>query len=180
MTKGAAQAGADERRAQAACRDGSGVEVQDVNKLLKMHRQMADMMKKIGRQRAASARSSAWVEDVSAAARSGDAGADAEVAGSEVCRAGSLAEWVEAFSGLPPFPGGMPKLPGMGGGFSGRPEWARRNDTRDRNRTAETAWSCAKATMEPFAQFYADPELSRSLRRPPRRRLFRWRLAADR
>jgi signal recognition particle subunit SRP54 len=28
---------------------GSGVEVQDVNKLLKMHRQMADMMKKVGK-----------------------------------------------------------------------------------------------------------------------------------
>ena len=30
---------------------GSGTDVQDVNKLLKMHRQMADMMKKIGRQK---------------------------------------------------------------------------------------------------------------------------------
>jgi signal recognition particle subunit SRP54 len=28
---------------------GSGVEVSEVNKLLKMHRQMADMMKKIGK-----------------------------------------------------------------------------------------------------------------------------------
>jgi signal recognition particle subunit SRP54 len=28
---------------------GSGLDVQDVNKLLKMHRQMGDMMKKIGR-----------------------------------------------------------------------------------------------------------------------------------
>ena len=28
---------------------GAGVSVQDVNKLLKMHRQMADMMKKIGK-----------------------------------------------------------------------------------------------------------------------------------
>ena len=28
---------------------GAGVEVQDVNKLLKMHRQMSDMMKKMGR-----------------------------------------------------------------------------------------------------------------------------------
>jgi signal recognition particle subunit SRP54 len=30
---------------------GSGTDVQDVNKLLKMHRQMSDMMKKLGRQR---------------------------------------------------------------------------------------------------------------------------------
>jgi hypothetical protein len=28
---------------------GAGVEVQDINKLLKMHRQMADMMKKMGK-----------------------------------------------------------------------------------------------------------------------------------
>src|SRR5690606_14426175 len=30
---------------------GSGTDVQDVNKLLKMHRQMSDMMKKLGRQK---------------------------------------------------------------------------------------------------------------------------------
>ena len=30
---------------------GSGTDVQDVNKLLKMHRQMADMMKKMGKQK---------------------------------------------------------------------------------------------------------------------------------
>ncbi|MGH1484542.1 MAG: signal recognition particle protein, partial [Geminicoccales bacterium] len=30
---------------------GSGTEVQDVNRLLKMHRQMADMMKKMGKQK---------------------------------------------------------------------------------------------------------------------------------
>ena len=41
---------------------GAGVEVSEVNKLLKMHRQMADMMKKMGKGGAHAADASAWAE----------------------------------------------------------------------------------------------------------------------
>ena len=38
-------------RARSAWRAGSGTSVQDINKLVKMHRQMADMMKAMGKKR---------------------------------------------------------------------------------------------------------------------------------
>ena len=100
---------------------GSGVEVQDVNKLLKMHRQMADMMKKIGRQKGGLGAllgmggganipqpDPAMLEQIQ---KSGLGGLPGGLPGG---MGGGIA-------GLPPFPGGVPKLPGMGGGFSGLP-----------------------------------------------------------
>ncbi len=57
---------------------GSGTDVQDVNKLLKMHRQMSDMMKKLGRQKGGLG-ALFGMGGGHAAARSGDAGGDAEV-----------------------------------------------------------------------------------------------------
>ena len=51
---------------------GSGTKVEEINRLLKMHLQMADMMKKMGRNPACSARCSA-----AGGARCGRAGEDA-------------------------------------------------------------------------------------------------------
>jgi signal recognition particle subunit SRP54 len=99
---------------------GSGVEVQEINKLLKMHRQMADMMKKIGRQKgglgalfgmgggAMPQPDPAMLEQIQ---KSGLGGLPGGLPGG---MGGGI-------GGLPPFPGGLPKLPGMGGGFSGLP-----------------------------------------------------------
>jgi signal recognition particle subunit SRP54 len=97
---------------------GSGTEVQDVNKLLKMHRQMSDMMKKLGRGKGGLGAlfgggrmpepDPAMLEQLQ---KSGLGGLPGGLPGG---MAGGI-------GGLPPFPGGMPKLPGMGGGFSGLP-----------------------------------------------------------
>ncbi|HSM19438.1 MAG TPA: signal recognition particle protein [Hyphomicrobiales bacterium] len=80
---------------------GSGTEVQDVNRLLKMHRQMADMMKKMGK---------------TGALKGLFGGGAPEMAGDLAPPPGG---------GLPPgltgIPGGMPKLPGLGGSPSGLP-----------------------------------------------------------
>jgi signal recognition particle subunit SRP54 len=97
---------------------GSGTGVQEINKLLKMHRQMADMMKKLGRQKgglgalfgmgggAMPQPDPAMLEQMQ---KSGLGGLPGGLPGG---MGGGI-------GGLPPFPGGLPKLPGMGGGFSG-------------------------------------------------------------
>jgi signal recognition particle subunit SRP54 len=100
---------------------GSGVEVQEVNKLLKMHRQMADMMKKIGRQKGGLGAflgmgggaglpqpDPAMLEQIQ---KSGLGGLPGGLPGG---MGGGI-------GGLPPFPGGMPRLPGMGGRLPGLP-----------------------------------------------------------
>jgi signal recognition particle subunit SRP54 len=90
---------------------GSGTDVQDVNKLLKMHRQMSDMMKKLGRQRGG------------LGALFGGSMPQPDPAMLEELQKGGLGGLPGGFpggaGGLPPFPGGLPKLPGMGGGFPG-------------------------------------------------------------
>jgi len=96
---------------------GSGVDVQDVNKLLKMHRQMSDMMKKLGRQRGG------------LGALFGGGAPQPDPAMLEQLKKGGLGGMP---GGLPGgMPGGLaglggsglPKLPGLGGpgGFSGLP-----------------------------------------------------------
>ena len=99
---------------------GSGTEVQEINKLLKMHRQMADMMKKLGRQKGRARRALRHGRRSDAATRSGDARADAEIrpwrASGRVAR-----RYGPRDRRLAALPGGLPKLPGMGGGFSGLP-----------------------------------------------------------
>ncbi len=98
---------------------GSGTDVQDVNKLLKMHRQMSDMMKKLGRQKGGLAGlfgggmpqpDPAMLEQMQKGGLGGMPGG--LPGGPGVGLPGGI-------GGLPPFPGGMPKLPGMGGGLPG-------------------------------------------------------------
>jgi signal recognition particle subunit SRP54 len=90
---------------------GSGVEVQDVNKLLKMHRQMADMMKSMSKGKGGLGKlfglGGGGMPDVSP-----------EMV--EQMKAGQMP------AGMPKMPAGLPKgfggLPGLpGGGFSGLP-----------------------------------------------------------
>ncbi len=100
---------------------GSGTDVQDVNKLLKMHRQMSDMMKKLGRQKGGLGAlfggggmpqpDPAMLEEMQ---KSGLGGLPGGLPG------GPGVGLPGGIGGLPPFGGaGMPRLPGMGGGLPG-------------------------------------------------------------
>jgi signal recognition particle subunit SRP54 len=80
---------------------GSGTEVQDVNKLLKMHRQMADMMKKLGRQK-------------------GGLGALFGMGGGVPQPDPAMLEEMQK-SGLGGLPAGLPGGMGLPGGFGGLP-----------------------------------------------------------
>jgi len=83
---------------------GSGTSVQEINKLLKMHRQMADMMKKMGRQKGGlKALFGGGMPDMGAMAQEAQLSADMSKMPSGLPGLGS--------SGLPP--GG---LPGLGAG----------------------------------------------------------------
>jgi signal recognition particle subunit SRP54 len=89
---------------------GSGTSVQDINKLVKMHRQMADMMKAMGKKRGAfSALFGGGMPEMPADMPSGG-------------------ELPANFPGLPPgaLPGGLPGLPGLPGalppGLAGLPK----------------------------------------------------------
>jgi signal recognition particle subunit SRP54 len=78
---------------------GSGTSVQDINKLVKMHRQMADMMKSMGKKRG-----------MFGSLFGG--GPPPELPADLPAGAGALPP------GLPPLPaGGLPGLPGFGGGL---------------------------------------------------------------
>lgn len=83
---------------------GSGTKVEDVNKLLKMHRQMADMMKAMGKNKGMFAR------------MFGGAGGMPEPT-PEMIEQMKKGEVPKGMPGLPP--GGLPKLPGLGGGLPG-------------------------------------------------------------
>jgi signal recognition particle subunit SRP54 len=93
---------------------GSGTDVQDVNRLLKMHRQMSDMMKKLGRQKGGLG---------ALFGMGGGAMPQPDPAMLEQLQKGGLGGlpgglpggMAGGMGGLPPFPGGLPKLPGMGG-----------------------------------------------------------------
>jgi len=78
---------------------GSGTKVEEVNRLLKMHRQMADMMKAMGKNKGLFAR------------MFGGGAAEPTPEMAERVRKGELPK------GLPGLPAGqLPKLPGLGGG----------------------------------------------------------------
>ena len=81
---------------------GSGTSVQDINKLLKMHRQMADMMKKMGKKGGFAGLFDGGMPDVPPEALE------------EAAKGGGLSP---GMPGLPPggFPGGLPGLGGGGG-----------------------------------------------------------------
>ncbi len=88
---------------------GSGTSVQDINKLVKMHRQMADMMKTMGKKRG-------MLGAMFGGATPADMPADLP-AGAELPPSGLPALPPGAFpgmSGLPGLPGGLPRgLPGL-------------------------------------------------------------------
>jgi len=90
---------------------GSGTSVQDINKLLKMHRQMADMMKKMGKRKGGLA---------------GLFGGGAPEMSPEALAEGALPDMTD-LPNLPPSAmpgGGLPGLPG-GGGLPGLPSQPR-------------------------------------------------------
>ena len=88
---------------------GSGTSVQDINRLVKMHRQMADMMKSMGKKRG-------MLGQMFGGAAPPDMPADL-LAGAELPPGGLPALPPGAFpgmSGLPGLPGGLPRgLPGL-------------------------------------------------------------------
>jgi len=103
---------------------GSGTKVEEVNRLVKMHRQMADMMKTLGRNKGMLNR---------LVGRGGAAPSEAEMAAMQEELQKLDPKALEQLSpelrdalpkglpkGLPGFGGGaMPKLPGLGGGLPG-------------------------------------------------------------
>jgi signal recognition particle subunit SRP54 len=88
---------------------GSGTDVAAVNKLLKMHRQMSDMMKKLGKSKGGLG-----------ALFGGGAAPQPDPAMLEQLQKGGLGSLPSGFGGLP---GGLPG--GMGGGIGGLPQFPR-------------------------------------------------------
>jgi signal recognition particle subunit SRP54 len=85
---------------------GSGTKVEDINRLLKMHRQMADMMKAMGKR--------GGLGRLGSMLGLGGAPSPEEMQ--------KLAEKMPQLGGLPPnFPGGLPGLPGKLPGLGGLP-----------------------------------------------------------
>jgi signal recognition particle subunit SRP54 len=82
---------------------GSGTKVEEVNRLLKMHRQMADMMKAMGKNKGMFAR------------MFGGVGAPEPTP--EMVEQMRKGELPKGMPGLPP--GGLPRLPGLGAGLPG-------------------------------------------------------------
>ena len=89
---------------------GSGTRVEEINKLLKMHRQMADMMKAMGKGKGLLGKMGAM------AGMGGGMPPMDPAALQQLARGGGMP------GGFPGLPGGMPGLPpGMGGGLPGLP-----------------------------------------------------------
>ena len=90
---------------------GSGTTVQEINKLLKMHRQMADMMKKMGKKGGMGGLFGGGMPDIS----------DAEL--DEMAKSGEMPDIKELEKHLPKNIPGLPGLggPGTPGGFPGLP-----------------------------------------------------------
>jgi signal recognition particle subunit SRP54 len=89
---------------------GSGTKVEEINKLLKMHRQMADMMKAMGKGKGLFGKMGAM------AGMGGGMPPMDPAALQQLARGGGMP------GGLPGLPGGMPGLPpGLGGGLPGLP-----------------------------------------------------------
>ncbi|BCP55358.1 signal recognition particle protein [Kaistia sp. 32K] len=103
---------------------GSGVRVEDVNRLLKMHRQMADMMKAMGKQKGGG-----MLGKMMGALGGGMGGGMGGLGGGmppggmpniDPAQLEKLAKQMGG-GGLPGIPGLGGKLPGLGGGFPGLP-----------------------------------------------------------
>ncbi len=92
---------------------GSGTRVEEVNRLLKMHRQMSDVMKQMGKGKGAFAR------------MLGGMGMGGGMPPMDPAALERLAKGGALPGGLPGLPGlggpGAPKLPGLGGGLPGLP-----------------------------------------------------------
>jgi signal recognition particle subunit SRP54 len=95
---------------------GSGTRVEEINKLLKMHRQMADMMKQMGKGKGLFGRMAGM-----AGMPGGGGMPQMDPAALErLARSGGMPGGLPG--GLPGLPGiGGPKLPGLGGGLPGLP-----------------------------------------------------------
>jgi signal recognition particle subunit SRP54 len=103
---------------------GSGTNVSDVNKLLKMHRQMSDLMKKLGRGKGGLAGlfgggmpqpDPAMLEQLQ---KGGAGGLPGGFPGAGL---------PGGMTGLPgSFPGSLPRLPGVGGGLPGLPGFGKK------------------------------------------------------
>ncbi len=103
---------------------GSGTKVEDVNKLIKMHRQMADMMRSMGKNRGMMSRmlgmggggpsESEMAQMQEELARLDPKALDQLPAELKDALPGRLAP-----KGLPGLGGGLPRLPGLGGGLPG-------------------------------------------------------------
>jgi signal recognition particle subunit SRP54 len=103
---------------------GSGTDVSDVNKLLKMHRQMSDLMKKLGRGKGGLAGlfgggmpqpDPAMLEQLQ---KGGAGGLPGGFPGTGL---------PGGMTGLPGnFPGSLPRLPGLGGGLPGLPGFGKK------------------------------------------------------
>jgi signal recognition particle subunit SRP54 len=94
---------------------GSGTRVEEINKLLKMHRQMSDMMKQIGRGKGLFARMGGMM-----GMSGGGMPAMDPAALQKLGQGGGLPGLPGALPGAPQLPPGL-KLPGLGSGFPGLP-----------------------------------------------------------
>jgi signal recognition particle subunit SRP54 len=103
---------------------GSGTKVEEVNRLLKMHRQMADMMKQMGRGKGMFSRMGNML-GLPGMGAGGMPPVD-PAALEKLARSGGLPGGANLPGGLPNLPGlgapGAPRLPGLGGGLSGLPK----------------------------------------------------------
>jgi signal recognition particle subunit SRP54 len=88
---------------------GSGSKVEDINRLLKMHRQMADMMKSVSKKKGL------------LSSMFGIGGGGPELPPDMGGGGPGGPQLPSGFPGGFPGAGGMPRLPGLGGGFKGLP-----------------------------------------------------------
>ncbi len=96
---------------------GAGGKVEDINKLVKQHRQMADVMKMMGKNKGMMGKMANMMGLGGGSGMSGGGMPDVTPAMLEQLKKGEMPK------GLPTMPGGstggMPKLPGLGGGLPG-------------------------------------------------------------
>jgi signal recognition particle subunit SRP54 len=99
---------------------GSGVKVEEVNKLLKMHRQMADMMKAMGSGKRGGIGAALGNMFGMGGGMGGMGGmpqpTPEQIEALQKQMGGKLPDFPGGAGGLPPMPKGVPGLPGLGGG----------------------------------------------------------------
>jgi signal recognition particle subunit SRP54 len=95
---------------------GSGVKVEDVNKLLKMHRQMADMMKAMGQgKRGGLGAALGNMFGLGGGMGGMPQPTPEQIEALQKQMGGKLPDFPGSAGGLPPMPKGVPGLPGLGG-----------------------------------------------------------------